>query len=210
MNTQRTIYVKSTATQKKYKIDTNAQTLGELKQVLSNNGIDYTNMDFTEGITKTTLTNDSDLLPTNVEYKGATTNNLVFLLTNTSKNISSGMTRKEIYQVIKDNNYQEDIKEEFGRNYTLVSNEDLENYIAEEQLSIQPTAPERTEPLNGTVVEEVDEREQMVNEMEENKKNNEETPVTKEELSRAIEIIRKELNQALTKSLKNALELFED
>lgn len=39
------------------------------------------------------------------------------------------MNRKEMYEVIKNNGYQEEIKNTFGKNYTLVGNDDLEEFI---------------------------------------------------------------------------------
>ena len=100
---EREILIANTKTQKRSKITTSATTLGELKADLRAAGIDYSNMTFTEGISKTQLLNDDTQLPQNIMYKGQPTNNLVILLTNTKKNISSGaMTRKEAYQAIKD------------------------------------------------------------------------------------------------------------
>jgi len=122
---EREILIANTKTQKRSKITTSATTLGELKADLQAAGIDYSNMTFTEGISKTQLLNDATQLPQNVMYKGQPTNNLVILLTNTKKNISSGtMTRKEAYQAIKDNNLQDAVKEEFGRNFTQVPTSD--------------------------------------------------------------------------------------
>ena len=129
---EREILVANTKTQTRKKITTNAATLGELKAVLAQEGIDYTDMTFTEGISKTQLLDDSTPLPRDVMYKGAPTNNLVILLTNTRKKIPSGMgTRKEAYAIIKENDMMEGIKDEFGYNYTNISTEDLWNYINE-------------------------------------------------------------------------------
>lgn len=129
---EREILVANTKTQTRKKITTNAATLGELKAVLTQEGIDYTDMTFTEGISKTQLLDDSTPLPRDVMYKGAPTNNLVILLTNTRKKIPSGMgTRKEAYAIIKENDMMEGIKDEFGYNYTNISTEDLWNYINE-------------------------------------------------------------------------------
>ena len=90
-------------------------------------------MTFTEGISKTQLLDDATQLPQNVMYKGQPTNNLVILLTNTKKNIASGtMSRKEVYQAIKDNNLQDAVKEEFGRNFTQVPTSDLLVFLAQD------------------------------------------------------------------------------
>lgn len=123
---EREILIANTKTQKRSKVTTSATTLGELKADLRAADIDYSNMTFTEGISKTQLLNDDTQLPQNVMYKGQPTNNLVILLTNTKKNISSGaMTRKEAFQAIKDNNLQDAVKKKFGRNFTQVSTSDL-------------------------------------------------------------------------------------
>lgn len=130
---EREILIANTKTQKRSKITTSATTLGELKADLQAAGIDYSNMTFTEGISKTQLLNDATQLPQNVMYKGQPTNNLVILLTNTKKNISSGtMTRKEAYQAIKDNNLQDAVKEKFGRNFTQVPTSDLLVLLAQD------------------------------------------------------------------------------
>lgn len=126
----REILIANTKTQKRSKLESNATTLGELKREMREAGIDYSGMTFTEGISKTQLLNDDTQLPQNVMYHGQETNNLVILLTNTKKNIASGaMSRKEAYQAIKDNELQDAIKEEFGRNFTQVSTSDLEAFI---------------------------------------------------------------------------------
>jgi len=120
--TQRTIMVAKTRTQKKYKITTNATTLGELKQCLADNGIEYEGLSFTEGHTKTTLIDDSSLIPT--------CETPVFLLTNTTKKIQSGLSREELYRTIKDNGYQEAVKDRFGRSYTSVSTKELDEFVS--------------------------------------------------------------------------------
>ena len=133
---EREILTANTKTQKRSKVTTSATTLGELKADLRAAGIDYSNMTFTEGISKTQLLNDDTQLPQNIMYKGQPTNNLVILLTNTKKNISSGaMTRKEAYQAIKDNNLQDAVKEKFGRNFTQVSTSDLLVFLAQNSTS---------------------------------------------------------------------------
>lgn len=127
---QRTILVADTKTQRRYQINTSATTLGELQDALTAQGIDYTGMSFTEGITKTQLLGRDSLLPTNVMYKGQPTNNLVILLTNTTKNISSGaISRKEAYRLVKELELQNAILEGEGKNYTQVKTDNLEEYI---------------------------------------------------------------------------------
>ena len=126
----RTILIANNKTQRRYNIETAATTLGELKAQMREQGIDYDGMTFTEGITKTQMVDDSSVLPTNVMYKGAPTNNLVMLLTNPNKQIASGaMDRKEAYRLVKEMNLQDTIAEGEGINYTRVKTDVLEEYI---------------------------------------------------------------------------------
>ena len=128
----RTILIANTKTQQRHEIQTNATTLGELKAQMVAQGIDFSGMTFTEGLSKTQLMSDASLLPTNVMFKGAPTNNLVMLLTNTQKNIASGAgTRKEAYEALQQlgDRAKEDIKNIYGRNFTQVSTDKLWEYI---------------------------------------------------------------------------------
>lgn len=131
MNEPREILVANTKTQRRYKITTIATTLGELKADLDANNIDYAGLEFTEGITKTKLLDDTTPLPQEVMYKGQPTRNLAILLTNTKSKIDSGIegTRGEAYDIIRENEWQDAVKEEFGRNFTLVSSNDLWDFI---------------------------------------------------------------------------------
>lgn len=132
----RKITVISTRNNKRTVINSNATTLGELKRDLRSAGIDYTDMTFYEGLTKTELKMDESLLPHDVQRVNRstgemeTTNELAFMLTNTNKKIRSGrMTRNECYSVIKSLGLQETCKSKFGRNYTMCKTEDLEGLI---------------------------------------------------------------------------------
>lgn len=79
-----------------------ATTVGELKQDLRNIGINPDGMAIQEGLTKTELGSDSSLLPSDVNYRGTVTNNLVFRLTQPNKKIKSGNTcMAEIYDGLK-------------------------------------------------------------------------------------------------------------
>ena len=156
----REILIACTRNQKRYKITTGATTVGELKAALRDNEgvlvkngnewvansepVDFEGMSFTEGITNTQLLGDESQLPHNVQYKGKITNNLVIVLTNTVKNIASGEgSRKEAYEIIKQNELQEGIEEEYGYNYTNVSTADLWSYIhAQENPSLEGTDEE--------------------------------------------------------------------
>lgn len=127
---ERVIKIANTKTQQRYTIQTSATTLGELQDQMSAQGIDFAGMSFTEGLSKTQLIGRDSLLPTNVMYKGQPTNDLVMLLTNTTKNIASGaISRKEAYRLVKEMNLQDVISEGEGKNYTLVKTDILEDYI---------------------------------------------------------------------------------
>ncbi len=122
----RKITVVSTKNQKKSVIMSAATTLAELKSDLRQNNIDYDGMTFYEGTSKTELKTDESVLPHDVPYKGTTTNELVFMLTNTNKRIRSGaMSRKEAYDVIKANNLQAECVKKFGKNFTMCKTADL-------------------------------------------------------------------------------------
>lgn len=141
----REILIANTKTQTRSKITTNATTLRELKAALDAEGIDYNGMTFTEGISKTQLLNDDTQLPQNVMFKGQPTNNLVILLTNTKKNIASGIIaadRKACYNIIKEHDLQSAVKEKFGRNFTQVPTLDLQKFIEDNTTDKKPTYTE--------------------------------------------------------------------
>lgn len=123
----RKITVVSTRNQKKSVIMSAATTLAELKADLRQNGIDYDGMTFYEGVSKIELKDDASVLPHDIPYKGQTTNELVFMLTNTNKKIKSGadMSRTDAYAAIKANGLQEECIKRFGKNFTMCKTADL-------------------------------------------------------------------------------------
>ena len=150
----RKITIVATREQKKYVIDSAAATLGELKADLDNVGINYDDMTFMEGLTRTEILRDDSILPHDVERvnreTGETyvTNELVFMLTNTAKKISSGVVcadRKSCYSYIKEHGMQDAIQRTFGKNFTQVKTEDLILFIKNLVAPAQVTAPEHTE-----------------------------------------------------------------
>ena len=132
METRKIVIVDSASNQKVV-IDTDATNFGELKRAARAAGINYEGKDWLEGITKTSPMADDSLLPTNVNYKGTVTNNLVYMLTNTSKKIRSGMDRGEIYAEIKKLGLAEEVKKTYGKNYTQVSSTNLLSVIEKAQ-----------------------------------------------------------------------------
>ena len=130
-------------------INSAATTLAELKADLNNAGIEYTDCTFFEGLTKTELKNDAAILPHDVPYKGTTTNNLVFMITNASKKIRSGakLDRKAIIEEIKVKNLTEVVKNTYGKNYTNCKTEDLEKILSMNNTSTPKEAPAKKETV---------------------------------------------------------------
>ena len=124
----RKITVVQTKNQKKSVIMSAATTLAELKSDLRANGIDCEGMTFFEGTSKVELKNDASVLPHDVPWKDTTTNELVFMLTNTNKKIRSGavaMSRTEAYSAIKSMGLQDACVKKFGKNFTMCKTADL-------------------------------------------------------------------------------------
>lgn len=154
----RKITIVSTRNQKKSVIMSAATTLSELKADLRQNGIDYDGMTFYEGTSKVELKDDNSVLPHDVPYKGTTTNELVFMLTNTNKKIRSGadMNRAEAYAAIKANNLQSECVKRFGKNFTMCKTADLVALVNEKTVkAAKSTKTTRTETttVKETVVE---------------------------------------------------------
>lgn len=142
----RKITIVQTKNQKRSVIESSAMTLGELKDDLRTNGIDYEGMTFYEGLTKTELKTDESILPHDIERNGVITNELVFMLTNTEKKIRSGaaaMTRAEAYNAIKKNNLQAECQKMFGKNFTMCKTADL-IFLVEKKSSA--SAPKKETP----------------------------------------------------------------
>lgn len=147
----RTILIANNKTQRRYSIETNATTLGELQDQMTAQGIDFSGMTFTEGITKTQLLDRESLLPTNVMFKGSPTNNLVMLLTNPNKRVASGAyptVRKEFGAFIKEHNLGDLIKEEFGNNWTRVSTANLISFFEDLDSNADASLEEVREELD--------------------------------------------------------------
>ena len=137
-------------------INSAATTLGELKTDLDNAGIGYTDCTFFEGLTKTELKNNDAILPHDVPYKGTITNNLVFMITNASKKIKSGVDRKSIIAEIKAKNLTEVVKNTYGKNYTNCKTEDLEKILSMNNTSIPKEAPAKKEVPNNPAIKTTD------------------------------------------------------
>ena len=152
----RKITVVETKNQKKTVIMSAATTLAELKTDLTHNGIDYTNMSFFEGVSKVELKSDNAMLPHDVPYKGTTTNELVFMLTNTNKKIKSGvMSRTEAYEVIKDKKLQARCIDKYGKNFTVCKTSELIALIEENCKRECCKNPDWAKPVEAAPVKEV-------------------------------------------------------
>lgn len=79
---------------------TTANTFGELKVDLINQGYNLQNVNVTEGFTKLGLVNDATILPKNIEFKGVVSNNLAIVMTPKEKPKSGirfeDMSRKQL------------------------------------------------------------------------------------------------------------------
>ena len=155
---KRKITVIPTKTHKTQVIESAATTLAELKADLTKAGIDYTDCTFFEGLTKIELKNDAAILPHDVPYKGTTTNNLVFMITNASKKIRSGakLDRKAIIEEIKAKNLTEVVKKTYGKNYTNCKTEDLEKILSMNNTPALKEAPAKKEVSNESVIKTTD------------------------------------------------------
>lgn len=129
----RKITVLVESTQSKHVLQSNATTLGELKDELRGKNISFNPDDvFKEGMSKTVLTTDESILPSNIPWRGEVTNDLIFMVTAPQKKIKSGvMTRAEVYAEIKRLNLQDTISKKVGKNFTQCSTAVLLTFIDE-------------------------------------------------------------------------------
>ena len=161
----RKITVLVESTQSKHVLQSNATTLGELKDELREKNISFNSDDvFKEGMSKTVLTTDESILPSNIPWRGEVTNDLIFMVTAPQKKIKSGaMTRAEVYAEIKRLKLQDIISKKAGKNFTQCSTAILLTFIDEasknscETKTPAPVAKEKKVKSNPTpeVVESV-------------------------------------------------------
>lgn len=144
MEARKILFVMNNSSSQK-SIMSEAETLGALKADMRRAGINYNNMTFYEGRTRTELMDDASVLPTNVPVaaKGTTpattTNDLVFMLTTANKKIRSGAgDRPAAYAKIKQLGLQDACKAKYGKNFTQCSTSDLEALIAGASPKVEP------------------------------------------------------------------------
>ena len=144
MSRKITVLVEST--QRKVVLESNATTLGELKNELREMQVDFNSENvFKESRTKSILASDESILPTNVPWKGSVTNELVFMITAPQKKIKSGLDRKEAYAKVKELGLQDKIQKGEGKNFTQCSTAILLFYIMEASRKAAPKA-KKAEP----------------------------------------------------------------
>lgn len=144
MEARKILFVMNNSSSQK-SIMSEAETLGALKADMRRAGINYDNMTFYEGRTRTELKDDASVLPTNIPVaaKGTTpattTNDLVFMLTTANKKIRSGAgDRPAAYAKIKQLGLQDACKAKYGKNFTQCSTSDLEALIADASPKVEP------------------------------------------------------------------------
>ena len=144
MSRKITVLVEST--QSKVVFESNATTLGELKNELRERQVRYdSDCVFKEAASKTILTSDESILPSNIPWKGQVTNDLVFMVTAPQKKIRSGaMDRKEAYTRVKELGLQGKIQEHEGKNFTQCPTAVLISYIENEEKKVAKKASKHT------------------------------------------------------------------
>lgn len=123
--------------------DVDVTTLGDVKRLLDEKGINYQDMDFIEGVTNTKLLGDDSRLPENIPFKGKYTDNIfINILKKESKIKSGGMTRSELLAAAKP--YKDEIEERYKANYTRVKSADIEAFLQTKKAG-QPIATQPAE-----------------------------------------------------------------
>lgn len=138
MEARKVLFVLSNKSNQK-SIMSEAETLGALKADMSRAGIDYSDMTFYEGRTRTELKDDAAILPKDIPVpaKGTTpattTNELVFMLTTANKKIKSGgkIDRTALFAEIKAKGLGDAVIEKFGKNMTQCKSELLIEFLNE-------------------------------------------------------------------------------
>ena len=104
--------------------------------------LDISGGQFFEGTTHTDLTSDTQALPQLPESKKE--RGYVFFVSPAQNKIKNGAyTRKECYAIIKSNNLGDKIKAKYGRNFTQVATDALNETIEENVDDVEaPTTPE--------------------------------------------------------------------
>lgn len=121
--------------------DVECNTLGELKTLLREKGIDYSDKEFVEGVTNTKLLSDDSRIPTNIPFKGQTTNDVFINILNKDTKIKSGvnyaeLSRNELLHAAKP--YAVEIEASLGVNYTRVKSADIVAFLEKKDAQLKP------------------------------------------------------------------------
>lgn len=121
--------------------DAECNTLGELKALLREKGIDYNDKEFVEGVTNTKLLSDDSRIPTNIPFKGQTTNDVFINILNKDTKIKSGinyaeLSRNELLRAAKP--YAVEIEASLGVNYTRVKSADIVAFLEKKDAQLKP------------------------------------------------------------------------
>ena len=121
--------------------DVECNTLGELKALLREKGVDYSDKEFVEGVTNTKLLSDDSRIPTNIPFKGDYTNDVFINILNKDTKIKSGvnyaeLSRSELLRVAKP--YAKIIEYELGMNYTRAKSADIVAFLEAEDAKLKP------------------------------------------------------------------------
>lgn len=114
-----------------YEFNGEFNTLGDLLDVMDNEGINYENIRMVEGYSKSSfnVSNRDAVIPKEVVLRGTTYTNLIFSMMQEDKKISSAVDRKELMAEVKKilaNN--PDLKQKVG-NISQLKNETLAEFV---------------------------------------------------------------------------------
>jgi len=128
--------------------DVEVNTLGELKSLLREKDIDYNNKEFVEGVTNTKLLSDDSQIPTNIPFKGQTTNDVFINILNKDTKIRSGinyseLSRGDLLRAAKP--YATEIEATLGVNYTRAKSADIAKFLMEKDNKNKPAPVKEVE-----------------------------------------------------------------
>lgn len=112
--------------------DVECETLGDLKTLLRSKGIDYNGKEFVEGVTNTKLIADDSRIPTNIPFKGSTTNDVFINILNKDTKVKSGvdyseLSRADLLRAAKP--HAVEIEASLGVNYTRAKSADIVAFL---------------------------------------------------------------------------------
>lgn len=112
--------------------DVECNTLGELKNLLREKGINFSNMEFIEGVTNTKLVADDSRIPDHIPFKGKFTDNVFINILQKDAKIKSGvdyseLTRVELLHYAKP--FAEELEDRYGENYTRIKSSVIVEFL---------------------------------------------------------------------------------